>query len=172
MFEVLDRLPVPVVARIQGAALGGGAGLTAVSDIAVAADNAIFGFTEVKLGILPAVISPYVLAKTGLSPARELFLTGERFSASRARDIGLVHRVVPLGELDAAIDETLRELAGSAPGAMSTAKALLRTIANRNPADVLALTAETIARQRASAEGQHGMKAFLEKRKPDWNQSS
>src|SRR5215217_1633717 len=101
MFEALDRLPIPLIGRVHGAALGGGVGLAAVCDIVIAAEDAAFAFTEVKLGILPAVISPYALAKIGRSAARELFLTGARFNAARAREIGLVHAVVPLSELDA-----------------------------------------------------------------------
>ena len=104
MFAAIDALPVPVIGRVQGAALGGGAGLAAVCDIVVAETDALFGFTETKLGILPAVISPFALAKIGRSAARELFLTGARFSAARAREIGLVHAVVPAVELDAAVD--------------------------------------------------------------------
>jgi methylglutaconyl-CoA hydratase len=165
MFEALDTLPFPVIGRIQGAALGGGAGLAAVCDIAIAADDATFGFTEVKLGILPAVISPYVVAKIGVSAARELFLTGARFPAPRARDIGLVHTVVGPAALDQAVDSVLSELASSAPGAVAEAKALIRTIAGRSPGSVMHITAETIARQRVSDEGQRGMRAFLEKRK-------
>jgi methylglutaconyl-CoA hydratase len=168
MFEMLDTLPFPLLGRIHGAALGGGAGLAAVCDLVIAADDAVFGFTEVKLGILPAVISPYAIAKIGLSAARELFLTGRRFPASRAREIGLVHAVVPPAGLDAAVDETLAELASSSPSAVAEAKALIRTVAGQPPPDVMPLTAETIARQRVSPDGQAGMKAFLSKQKPPW----
>jgi len=121
MFLALDALPVPLVGRVHGAALGGGAGLASVCDIVVAADNAVFGFTEAKLGILPAVISPFALAKIGRSAARELFLTAARFSAERAREIGLVHAVVPESELDAAVEGYVRELTSSAPGAVAAA---------------------------------------------------
>jgi methylglutaconyl-CoA hydratase len=165
MFEALDTLPFPLIGRIQGAALGGGAGLAAVCDIAIAGEDVTFGFTEVKLGILPAVISPYVIAKIGLSAARELFLTGARFSASRARDIGLVHTVVEPAELDQAVESVLDELASSASGAVAEAKALIRRISGRSPSSVMDITAETIARQRVSDEGQRGMRAFLERRK-------
>src|SRR5512144_1903634 len=118
MFAALDALPLPLVGRVHGAALGGGAGLVAVCDIVVAADDAVFGFTEAKLGILPAVISPFALAKIGRSAARELFLTGARFSAARAREIGIVHNVVAAAELDAAIDAHIAELLTAAPGAV------------------------------------------------------
>ncbi len=168
MFEAIDVIPVPVIARVQGAALGGGTGLLAVSDIVIAADNAVFGFTEVKLGIIPAVISPYVLRKIGPSAARELFLTGARFSAARAREIGLVNTLVPEAELDAAVDACLTELSSSGPAAMAAAKALIREITGRRPDEVIGVTTGRIADQRVSPEGQEGMRAFLEKRKPDW----
>jgi methylglutaconyl-CoA hydratase len=168
MFNALDSLPIPLIGRVHGAALGGGAGLAAVCDIVVAADNAVFGFTEAKLGILPAVISPFVVRKIGVSAARELFLTAARFDAATARNIGLVHAVVPEAELDAAVDRYVRELLTSAPQAIAGAKDLVASVANRPPADVSDLTAETIARHRISTEGQDGMRAFLEKRKPSW----
>ena len=168
MYEALDSLPIPLVGRIQGAALGGGAGLAAVCDIAVAADDAVFGFTEAKLGILPAVISPFTVAKIGRSAARELFLTAARFSADRAREIGLVHRVVPVADLDAAVDALTAELLTSAPGAIAGAKGLIAKVAGADPLRVGDLTAETIARHRVSAEGQEGMRAFLEKRRAPW----
>ena len=168
MYEALDSLPIPLIGRIQGAALGGGAGLAAVCDIAVATDDAVFGFTEAKLGILPAVISPFTIAKIGRSAARELFLTAARFSADRAREIGLVHRVVPASDLDATVDALAAELLTSAPGAIAGAKALIARVAGADPQSVGDLTAETIARHRVSAEGQEGMRAFLEKRRAPW----
>lgn len=169
MLEALDTLPIPLVGRVQGAALGGGAGLAAVCDMVVAADDAVFGFTEAKLGILPAAISPYAIAKIGRSAARELFLTAARFSAERARQIGLVHAVVPGADLDTTIDAYVHELLTSGPEALAGAKALIRTVAGRPPADVAGITAETIARHRVSAEGQEGMRAFLQKKKPSWS---
>lgn len=168
MLEMLDSLPVPLIGRVHGAALGGGAGLVAVCDIVAAAEDAMFGFSEAKLGIIPAVISPYVLRKIGPSAARELFVTAARFSAARAREIGLVHMVVPEAELDAAVDNYLRELFTSGPAAIAAAKALIREVDGRRPADVVGLTTTRIAEQRVSAEGQEGMRAFLEKRKPNW----
>jgi methylglutaconyl-CoA hydratase len=171
MFSAIDALPVPVIGRIHGAALGGGAGLAAVCDIVVADDRAVFGFTEVKLGIMPAVISPFVLAKIGRSAARELFLTGMRFSAARAREIGLVHAVVPALELDVAVEGYVQEVLGSGPEAIAAAKALIPRVWNSAPADAASLTAEAIASRRVSAEGQEGMTAFLEKRTPAWNDS-
>ena len=169
MFTALDSLPMPVIARIQGAALGGGCGLAAVSDIVVAEDQAVFGFTEVKLGILPAVISPFALAKIGRSAARELFLTGARFSAARAKDIGLVHAVVSAADLDATVDQYVQELLSAGPEGIAAAKALIPEVWKRASADATDFTAKAIAKQRVSAEGQEGMKAFLEKRRPSFD---
>jgi methylglutaconyl-CoA hydratase len=171
MFLALDTLPVPLIGRIHGAALGGGAGLAAVCDIVVADPYAVFGFTEVKLGIMPAVISPYALAKIGRSAARELFLTGMRFGAERAREIGLVHAVVARDHLDARIEEYVKEILSAGPAGVAGAKALIRAVWHRSPADAIDLTADAIAERRASPEGQEGMRAFLEKRRAGWNQS-
>jgi methylglutaconyl-CoA hydratase len=168
MFRALDGLPVPLIGRVHGAALGGGAGLAAVCDIVVAGEDAQFGFTEAKLGILPAVISPFVVTKIGPAAARELFLTAARFPATRAKEIGLVHAVCPEGDLDAAVDRYVRELLTSAPGAVSAAKRLIAEVAGRPTADVAELTADTIARHRVSDEGQAGMHAFLQKRPAPW----
>jgi methylglutaconyl-CoA hydratase len=168
MFEALNTLPIPLVGRVHGAALGGGVGLAAVCDIVVAADDAVFGFTEVRLGIVPAVISPYVVAKIGVSAARELFLTAERFPAARAHEIGLVHAVCPEPDLDARVDAYVQELMMGGPAALAGAKALIAAVAGQAPASVLELAAEAIARHRVSAEGQEGIGAFLEKRKAGW----
>src|SRR5262245_62263773 len=132
MFEALDRLPIPLIGRVHGAALGGGVGLAAVCDIVVAAEDAIFGFTEVKLGIIPAVISPYVLAKIGRSAARELFLTGGRFSSSRAREIGLVHAVGDESELDRMVAKYINDLLTSGPQAVAEAKSLIAAVGAAN----------------------------------------
>jgi methylglutaconyl-CoA hydratase len=172
MLELLDSLPVPLIGRVQGAALGGGVGLVAACDIVVAADDAVFGFSEVKLGILPAVISPYVITKTGPSAARELFLTGMRFGAARAREIGLVHAIVPEDGLDAAVDRYLADVLSSGPGAIAAAKSLIREIQGESPANVIGITTSRIAAQRVSPEGQEGMRAFLEKRRPAWTSGS
>ena len=168
MFMALDTLPVPLVGRIHGAALGGGCGLAAVCDIVVADRRTVFGFTEVKLGILPAVISPFVLAKIGRSAARELFLTGARISAARAREIGLVHVVVPSGNLDATVAQYVHEVLTAAPGGIASAKALIREVWSRSIEDAMPVAARAIAAHRVSPEAQEGMKAFLEKRKPSW----
>jgi methylglutaconyl-CoA hydratase len=169
MFAALNSLPMPLIGRIQGAALGGGAGLAAVCDIVVADDQAVFGFTETKLGILPAVISPFALAKIGRSAARELFLTGARFSAARAREIGLVHAVVPASELDATIDRYVTELLTAGPEAVAAAKALIPLVAAASINEAQPMTARAIAARRVSKEGQEGLRAFLEKRKPGWS---
>jgi methylglutaconyl-CoA hydratase len=168
MFEALDHLPIPLIGRVHGAALGGGLGLASVCDIVVAADDALFGFTEVKLGIVPSVISPYVLAKIGRSAARELFLTGARFDAARAREIGLVHAVVPAERLDETVDRYVSEILSAGPEAVRQAKALIRRVAGRPAAEVSAFTAETLADRRVSREGQEGMRAFLERRTASW----
>jgi methylglutaconyl-CoA hydratase len=172
MYAALDQLPVPLIGRVHGAALGGGAGLVSVCDIAVADRQAVFGFTEVKLGILPAVISPFVLAKIGVSAARELFLTGQRFDAGRAREIGLVHAVAPADELDGCVARYVQEILGAGPEAIAAAKALIRTVRARPPQEVAGATAAAIAERRASPEGREGLTAFLEKRKASWNVSS
>src|SRR5712691_1638830 len=171
MFAALDTVPIPLVGRIHGAALGGGAGLAAVCDVVVADEDAVFGFSEVKLGILPAVISPYALAKIGRSAARELFLTGMRFSALRAREIGLVHAVVPLDQVDTMVGMYVNEFLNAAPDAISTAKALIPRVWARGAFDAAGLTAEAIAARRVSKEGQEGLRAFLEKRKASWDVS-
>jgi methylglutaconyl-CoA hydratase len=168
MLRAINALPCAVIGRIHGAALGGGSGLAAVCDIVVASETAIFGFTETKLGILPSMISPFVLPKIGMSAARELFLTGARFGAARAREIGLVHAVVPDEQLDDTVRRYVDEALSAAPTAVAAAKRLLPQVWGRRPEEVAELTAATIADQRASAEGQEGLRAFLEKRKPGW----
>lgn len=169
MMERLDTLPMPVIGRIQGSALGGGVGLAAICDIVVATDDAVFALSEVKLGILPAVVAPYVLRKIGISAARELFLTGVRFDAARARQLGLVHEVVPTDALDAAVAKRVADVLAASPTGTARAKALLREIASRHPEDVIGVTTNAIASQRVSEEGQEGLRAFLEKRKPSWS---
>ncbi len=155
MCETIDRCPAPVVARIQGYALGGGSGLAACADVAVAATDAVFGFTEVKLGIIPAVISPFVLPKIG-QHARRYFLTGERFDAQTALRVGLVHEVAE--DLDAAVAAVVEQLLGSGPNAAREAKKLVRD----RPAGHE--TAEIAARMRTSDEGQQRLRAFFERK--------
>ncbi len=172
MFSAIDACPVPVIARVQGAALGGAMGLCAVSDIVVATADATFGFTETRLGIIPAVISTFALPKIGESHARALFGTGQRFDAGRAQRIGLVHQVVAdEAALDVAVEALLDELRASAPTAIRAATALVRTIRELGPDGARELTPGLIARQRTSPEGQEGLTAFLEKRAPSWRDS-
>ena len=163
MFAAIDKLPMPVIAQVHGAALGGGAGLVAVADIAVAAEDATFGFTEVKLGLIPAIIAPYALAKIGQSAARELFVTGRRFDAAHAKDIGLVHAIFPAAGLIDGVNQYLIEIAKNGPEAMSAAKALLRRIANLPVTEAAAITAQAIAERRVSTEAQKMMREFLKK---------
>jgi len=170
MFAAINELPLAVIGRIHGAALGGGAGLAAVCDIVVASDDALFGFTEVKLGIIPAVISPFALAKIGQSAARELFLTGARFPASRAKEIGLVHAVVPASELDAAVSHYVHEILSAGPEAVAAAKGLVPHVWELTVDEAMQITARAIATRRVSPEGQDGLRAFLEKRPPSWSE--
>jgi len=168
MFRAIDSCRHPVIGRIHGAALGGGAGLTAVCDIAIASDETRFGFTEVRLGIAPAVISPFVVSKIGKTHARALFTTGERFSANRAYEIGLVHRVVPLAELDDAVRTTLREIGQAGPAGSRASKLVASRVTGMSDEDAREMTAATIASLRVSPEGQEGIRAFLEKRRAAW----
>jgi methylglutaconyl-CoA hydratase len=160
MMSAIDRCPAPLVVRVQGYALGGGSGLVACADIAVASTDAVFGFSEVKLGIIPAVISPFVLAKIG-AQARRYFLTGERFDADTALHIGLVQEVA--ADLDQTVERIVDEILTSGPEAVRAAKALVR---EQPPVDELPHVA---ARRRTSAEGQEGLRAFLEKRRANWH---
>jgi methylglutaconyl-CoA hydratase len=159
MCETIDNCPAPVVARVHGYALGGGSGLVACADVAIAAPDAVFGFSEVKLGIIPAVISPFVLPKIG-AHARRYFLTGEGFDADTALRIGLVEEVA--ADLDTAVDRVVSELITSGPEAVRAAKGLIR----ERPAGEE--TAQIAARLRAGDEGQDGLRAFLDKREPNW----
>jgi len=169
MLEAIDTCPVPVVVRVQGAALGGGMGLCSVADVVLAEASAIFGFTETKLGILPAVISPFVLARIGEGPARALFMTGERFGAERALGIGLVHEVLPdLAALDERVEAVLAELASSGPTAVREAKAVIRAAREMGNEAFRRHTVHIAARQRVSDEGQEGLRAFLDKRPASW----
>jgi len=168
LMDMLEQMPKPVVGRINGTAVGGGVGLTAVCDIAVASSEAKFGFGESKLGIIPAMISPYVLRKIGPGPAREYFLTGDRFTAERAKEIGLVNEVVPPDKLDEAVNAKVASLLTSAPNAIAEAKKLIRLVPGMNAGEAREYTLSKIAELRAAPEGQEGMRAFLEKRKPNW----
>jgi methylglutaconyl-CoA hydratase len=160
MLEAIDDCPAPVIARVQGHALGGGCGLAACCDIVLAEPSAQFAFSEVKLGIVPAVISPFALAKIGTSAARRWFVTGERFSAEVALRIGLVHEVTD--DLDTAVERVVGELLSAGPEAARTAKRLARRVHSAEE------TAELIAQHRTGTEGQEGLRAFLDKRAPGW----
>jgi methylglutaconyl-CoA hydratase len=167
MLHAINVCPKPVIALIQGACFGGGVGLAAACDMVIAAPDARFGLTEVRLGLIPAAISPFVLAKMGTSAARRYFLTGERFSAEEARRLGLVHEVK--AGLDAAAAPLIDALLASGPEAVADAKALIADVAGRFvDEDLLGLTAQRIAARRACDEGREGIAAFLEKRKPGW----
>ncbi|MGZ3586667.1 MAG: enoyl-CoA hydratase-related protein [Candidatus Limnocylindrales bacterium] len=169
MFDALDRCPAPLIARVHGAALGGGMGLCAVSDLVIAEAGARFGFTETRLGLLPAVISPFVIAKIGETQARALFPSGRRFDATRALRIGLVHEVVEGADaLDVAVDTALQDLLAAGPAAARAAKAIIREVRGLPHESTRWHTARRIAAQRVSAEGQEGLRAFLEHRAPGW----
>lgn len=168
MFLSIARCAKPVVARIHGHALGGGSGLTAAADVAIATETTLFGLTEVKLGIVPAVISPFVMQKIGEGRARTLFLTGERFDGREAARVGLVHKAVPEGQLDAEVARVIDELLSSGPAAVASAKRLIQRVAPLSLEDAIPVTSRWIAELRATPEASEGMNAFLEKRKPGW----
>ena len=169
MLRTLNGLSKPTVARVHGAAYGGGVGLTACCDIAIAAIEASFALSEAKLGLIPATISPYVIEAIGARAARRYFLTGERFDAAEAYRIGLVHDIVPIAELDERVNEILGKLMLAGPRAQMECKALIRGVAHRPiDAEVISGTAEHIAAVRASAEGKEGVAAFLDKRAAAW----
>ena len=170
MRQIYD-CPKPVVGRINGPAIGGGTGMVAVCDIPVAAEDAVLSFSEVKIGLVPACISPYVLKRVGERYGREYFLTGERLTAQKALQCGLVNRVVPADELDATVEELVQQLISSGPAALATCKRMVREVGDMDLDTAGPATAEMIARLRMSAEGQEGMAAFLERRKPAWRQS-
>lgn len=170
MFRKLDELPCPTVARINGSAFGGGVGLISCCDIAVAADQAKFGLTEVRLGLIPATIAPFVIARIGAANARRYMLTGERFDAQEANAIGLVHETCAAEGLDARVESITGALLASGPSAVAECKQLIRRVRTfEGPESELdAITAEWIARLRVGEEGQEGLRAFLEKRSPNW----
>lgn len=169
LMQAVDSCPRPIIGRINGAAIGGGAGLVSCCDSVAAVAGAKFGFSEARLGIVPAVISPFVVAKIGPSHARELFLSGERFDAVHARHIGLVHHIAAdEAELDAVVAQRVSEYLQAAPGAQAAAKTLIGQVVGRPKAEMRTYTSELIAQRRASEEGREGMSAFLEKRPPFW----
>jgi len=168
MYETINSLPKPLIGRINGAALGGGAGLVACCDVAIAAEEATFGFTEVRVGLVPAVISRFVVPKIGASHARALFVSGARVDARRALAAGLIHDVAPRTELDAAVERAAREMIDGGPEAQARVKVLLDTLPALLPNEQRAFTVAAIAAARTGAEGQAGLTAFLEKRRPPW----
>lgn len=160
--------PKPVIARINGSAIGGGVGLMSVCDILIASEDAKFGLSEVKLGLVPAAISPFVMSRIGEAHARELFITGERITAEHASEIGLINKCLPLDELDAAIDEKVKLILQNGPEAVRTVKEMIFKVTQVKFPEVQEYTARLIANLRLSPEAQEGMNAFLEKRKPNW----
>ncbi len=166
----LYNLPQPTIARVNGAAIGGGMGLVTASDIAIAADTAKLSLSEVKIGLVPACISPYVIMRAGPAACREFFLTGERLTAEKAFQYRLVNEVVPLNLLDEAVNARLSQLRSSGPEALAASKELIRDVYRMSLEDAKPYTVDMIARLRIGAEGQEGMKAFLEKRKPKWSE--
>jgi methylglutaconyl-CoA hydratase len=167
--RTLDELPKPTIASVHGAAFGGGVGLVAACDIAIGVPEARFGLTESRLGLLPAVISPYVIAAIGARQARRWFATAETFDAGEAQRIGLLHDVVNTTALDTAVQRQIDLLLKAGPAAAASAKALVRRVAIGGDADTLdAANADLIAKLRVSPEGQEGLSAFLDKRKAAW----
>ncbi len=168
MFDKLNTLPVPTIAKVQGSAFAGGLGLIAACDIAVAADHAKFAVTEVRLGLIAAAISPYLIAAIGAGAARRYFQTAERFDAAEAKRIGLLHDAVPADALDGAIDRIIENTLKNAPASLRACKTLIRDCAGPITEDIQDDTAARIAAIRATPEGQEGISAFFEKRQPAW----
>jgi len=168
LFYKVYSFKLPVIGKINGAAIGGGTGFVAVCDIAIAAESAKFSFSEVKIGVVPACIGPYVIKKMGEGKARELFITGERMLAKRAYEVGLVNKHVPDDKLDSEVDILVKTILSSGPEAVSMAKKLVSEVPSMSPEQFKPYTAEMIAKLRISDEGQDGMDAFLNKRKPNW----
>lgn len=169
MFDALDALPIPLIGRIHGAAIGGGVGLAAVCDIVIAAKDATFALSETTLGLVPAMISPYLVRKMGLSATRALALHGQRFDVRQAQRAGLVHYVASIANLESVVEEMVGRFSTASPQATAATKALLRRVAMHEPSDVQAMTAAAIADARASADGQEGIQAFFERRQPKWS---
>lgn len=171
MLYMINTAPQVTLARVQGAALGGGLGLVCVTDLAIAGESARFALPEVRLGLSPALISPYVIARVGLTRARDLMLTGRRFGAAEALDYGLVHYACAEADLDAMVEQQVQEILEGAPHALAETKKLLFYVSERSLADSIAYRAELISRLRESDEGQEGMIAFIQKQKPSWANS-
>ncbi len=168
LFESINNCSLPVLAKVNGAALGGGTGVLAACDFALSAKSAVFGFTEVRLGLIPAVISPFVMAKIGESNARAWFLSGIRFDAFKAKEMGLVHEVCPLDSLDGEFEALVEKFLKAGPAAAREAKSLIKNVLSLEPKEATAFTCKTISRIRTSDEGQEGMQALLDKRPANW----
>lgn len=169
LLVVISTCPKPVIACVQGAAFGGGVGLVSACDIAIGSDRAIFSLSEVKLGLIPAVISPYVVRSIGERQARRYMISGERFDANEAHRIGLLHKIAVDSDLDSAVEDMVEMLLNNGPEAMRECKDLIATVVNRPiDADMINDTSERISRVRASTEGREGLESFLEKRRPSW----
>lgn len=168
LFDLIYNFGCPVIGQINGAAIGGGVGFVAVCDIAVAAESAVFSFSEVKIGLVPACIGPYVVKKIGEGKSREFFITGERMKAKKAFEIGLINYYADDDKLDEEINRLLKMIKSSGPEAVAVAKKLVSSVPTMTADDYKPFTAEMIAKLRISDEGQEGMSAFLEKRKPEW----
>lgn len=170
MFGAIEECPKPVVAGVKGAAIGGGVGLVAAADVVVVEQGTVFAFTEVRLGISPATIAPFVLRKIGYSHAQALFLTGERFGATKAREIGLVHQLADEKKLGEAVQDKVEGILAGGPEALAATKVLLRELREATHGEATEITAQRIAELRTGEEGQEGLAAFLEKRKPAWRE--
>jgi methylglutaconyl-CoA hydratase len=168
LLDALSRCPKPTIASVNGPAIGGGTGLVAACDVAIADPTAFFSFSEVKIGLVPACIAPYVIRKVGEGRARELFITGRRITAHEAEKYGLVNHVADEGKLDFEVDALLEQLLTSSPTAIAAAKKLVRDVPEQSREEYINYTARMIAELRTSPEGQEGTRAFLEKRKPGW----
>ncbi len=168
LMEKIYTFPKPIITRVNGTTIGGGTGIVASSDIAIASENAIFGLAEVKIGLVPSVISPYLIKRCGERVCREIFLTGERISAKKALEFGLVNYVVPYQELDRKVEEIVNMLLSSGPNAIRMCKELIKKVSETPINQVKSYTADIIAKIRISKEGQEGISSFLEKRKPKW----
>jgi methylglutaconyl-CoA hydratase len=171
MLAALDRFPVPTIAKVNGTAVGGGVGLVAACDIAIAAAHAVFAISEVRIGLLPSVVAPFIRRAIGERACRRYFFTAERFDAVTAARLGLIHEVAEAADLDKAVDHILAELMRGGPEAMIHAKALLLALREADAAEAASRTTQAIAERRASAEGREGVRAFLEKRWPSWRTS-
>jgi methylglutaconyl-CoA hydratase len=168
MLRALDAMPKPLIGRVQGNAFGGGVGLLSVCDVAIGADQALMALTETRLGLIPATIGPYVVARMGAARARRVFMSGRRFDAAEAVQLGLLARAVPESDLDAAVEAEVVPYLDCAPGAVGQAKALVRALGPRIDEDTIAMTIAALTTCWEGAEAREGIGAFFERRKPKW----